>query len=261
MLDYAQQPLTQVADEAELLSLAFDQALARLNARAVALPGGLRFAEQDAALAADGLSYEQRIGERGLIAMRRDSLHDVCGALMWLRWPAIKWAIHRGQYAGIQAHGPRQRSRHQQALTHLDEAGLLVVAADADVLEALYAHQWRTLLLDRRERWAQARVHVLGHALLEVRALRPHDLLAAKVIAVQAAPDTAPTRIDQWVGEAILAGIAGADPKDLPTLPLAAVPGWDARNQDPDFIASAPCFRPKPPGRVYAAPLLPNSIA
>lgn len=261
MLDYTQQPLAQVADDASLLALPFDQALAELNARAAHLPGGLRFAEQDATLASDGLSYEQRIGERRLIAMRRDSLHDVFGALMWLRWPAIKWAIHRGQYAGIQMHGPRQRSRHQQALTHLDEAGLLVVSDDAELLDTLYAHQWHTLLLERRQRWSQARVHVLGHALLEVKVLRPHDLLAAKVIALLAPAATELALVDQLIGDAIASGVAGADPKDLPTLPLAAIPGWDPRNHDPDFIASAPCFRPKPAGRVYAPPLDATSSA
>lgn len=261
MLDYAQQPLAQIAGDAGLLGLPFDQALAELNERAAALPGRLRFVEQDAALAADGLSYEQRIGERRLIAMRRDSLHDLFGALMWLRWPAIKWAIHRGQYAGIQIHGPRQRSRHQQALTHLDEAGLLVVSDDAELLETFYAHEWHTLLLESRRRWAQVRVHVLGHALLEVKVLRPHDLLAAKVVALLAPPETEPSQVDRIIGDAIESGLAGADPKDLPTLPLAAIPGWDARNDDPDFIASAPCFRPKPAGRVYAPPLVGYSIA
>ena len=41
----------------------------------------------------------------------------------------------------------------------------------------------------------------------------------------------------------------------ISTLPLAAIPGWDLRNHDPEFIASAECFRPKPAGRVYAPPL------
>ena len=30
----------------------------------------------------------------------------------------------------------------------------------------------------------------------------------------------------------------------------------DPRNTDPAFIASAPCFRPRPPGRIYAPPLV-----
>lgn len=256
-------PFDQLAHHAELIDLPWDAALAALNARAAAeLPAGIRFAEQDGDLAADGLSYEQRIAERGLIAMRRDSLHDLYGALMWLQWPRSKWAIHQGQYAGILALGPKQRSRHQQALTHIDEAGLIVVSADATVLAALQAHDWHGLLIDRRAQWACAQVWVIGHALFELRQSRPHDLLAAKVIPVLAPAAALSTnetlhreRLDACVAAGITARQAAADPKDQSTLPLAGIPGWDARNDDPEFIASAECFRPKPAGRVYAPPL------
>lgn len=256
-------PFNQLADHAGIFDLAWDAALAEVNRLAAArLPAGLCFAEQDAALAADGLSYEQRIGERGLIAMRRDSLHDLYGALMWLTWPRSKWAIHQGQMAGIRALGPKQRSRQQQALTHIDEAGLIVVSDDASLIAALQGHDWQGLLIERRDDWAQAAVYAIGHALFELRQCRPHDLLAAKVIAVEAAADwfaLEATRqhaaLDACIASGIDACKAAADPKDQSTLPLAAIPGWDTRNNDPEFIASAECFRPKPAGRVYAPPL------
>lgn len=260
---WRQPPFDQLAHHAELVQLPWDAALAALNARADAeLPAGLRFAEQDATLAADGLSYEQRIAERRLVAMRRDSLHDLYGALMWLQWPRSKWAIHEGQYAGIVELGPKQRSRHQQALTHIDEAGLLVVSTDASLLDALQAHHWHGLLIERRADWAAVQVWVIGHALFELRQCRPHDLLAAKVIPVLApAAWLSADRqhrlaaLDACVAQGIASRQTSADPKDQSTLPLAAVVGWDERNVDPGFIASAACFRPKPPGRVYAPAL------
>lgn len=252
----AEPPFDQLGEDARLVELPWDEAFAALDARAAAtLADGLRFVEQTPALLADGLSYEQRIGERGLVAMRRDSLHDLYGALMWLRWPHTKRAIHRGQLAGVRAHGTKQRSRHQQALAHLDEAGLILVSEDPALVEALHAHDWAALLGARRADWARASVRVLGHALFELRRTQPHDLLAGKVVAVIAAPDSAQDRVDDCVAQAIADARAGADPKDLATLPLAAIPAWDARNADPGFIASAPCFRPRPAGRLYAAPL------
>ena len=61
--------------------------------------------------------------------------------------------------------------------------------------------------------------------------------------------------LDTCVAEGIGGCRAAADPKDQSTLPLAAVPAWEPRSADPAFIASAPCFRPKPAGRIYAGPL------
>ncbi|GMU42067.1 MAG: hypothetical protein AMXMBFR25_00530 [Lysobacterales bacterium] len=255
-------PFDQLGGDATLLDQSWDAVLATLDARvAQLLPACLHFAEQTPALLADGLSYEQRIGERGLVAMRRDSLHDLYGALMWLRWPRTKWAIHQGQLAGIRAHGAKRRSRHQQALAHIDEAGLVVASHDASLFEALHAHDWAGLLGARRSDWSAACVRVLGHALFELRRTRPHDLLAGKVIGVQVPSAWRPdagglAALDACVAQALLDGRAAADPKDLPTLPLAAVPDWDPRNADPAFIASAPCFRPRPAARKYAPWLL-----
>jgi hypothetical protein len=256
---------TQLAGFARLFELSWDAALAEFNVRAAALlPGGLRFVEQDQNLVDDGLSYEQRIGERRQIAMRRDSLHDVYGALMWLQWPQTKWAIHQGQMAGIHAVGPKQRTRRQQALTHIDEAGTVAVSDDPALLDALQAHDWHGLLLQRRADWERAQVFVIGHALFELRHQRPYDLQASKVIAVHQ-PEaewfalsfaSRQADLDRCVAAAIVSGQAAADPKDQSTLPLAAVPAWDARNRDPEFIASAPCFRPRPAGRVYAPPIV-----
>lgn len=254
----------QLGDFDAIFELPWDAALAEFNDRATTvLPDGLRFVEQDQHLVDDGLSYEQRIGERRQIAMRRDSLHDVYGALMWLQWPQTKWAIHLGQMAGIRAVGPKQRTRRQQALTHIDEAGTVAVSDDPALLDALQAHDWPGLLLPRRAAWERAQVFVIGHALFELRHKQPHDLQASKVIAVHQ-PDAdwfalsfarRQADLDRCVAAAILSGQAAADPKDQSTLPLAAVPAWDARNRDPAFIASAPCFRPRPPGRVYAPPI------
>ena len=254
----------QLADFRSIFELPWDAALAEFNARAtLLLPDGLRFVEQNQSLVDDGLSYEQRIGERRQIAMRRDSLHDLYGALMWLQWPRTKLAIHQGQMEGIRAVGAKQRTRRQQALTHIDEAGTVLVSDDASLLDALQAHDWLGLLTQRRAQWERAQVFVIGHALFELRHCRPHDLQASKVIAFHQrqaewfALDLARRMadLDRCVAAAIGSGQAAADPKDQSTLPLAAVPAWDPRNRDPAFIATAPCFRPRPTGRVYAPPI------
>lgn len=254
----------QLAEFVAMFHLPWDAALAEFNARAAhLLPDGLCFVEQKQSLVDDGLSYEQRIGERRQIAMRRDSLHDFYGALMWLQWPRTKWAIHLGQMAGIRAMGPKQRTRQQQALTHIDEAGTVVVSDDPALLAALQDHDWLGLLTERRADWERAQVYLIGHALFELRHRQPYDLQASKVIAVHQPVSTwyeldvarRQADLDCCVATAIASGQAAVDPKDQSTLPLAAVPAWDARNRDPAFIVSAPCFRPRPAGRIYAPPV------
>jgi len=261
--DFRLPPFDQLAAFVDLFDSGWATDLSALNRHAARrLLKGLHFGFIDP-LQPDGLHYEARIAERGEIAMRPGSWHDFYGALMWLAFPLSKAAINHCQVADLRVVGPKQRTRHQQAITHVDEAGL-VLAFDARApIERLYEHDWQALLFSEREAWARwTEIHVIGHSLFEIRHQRPHDLLAAKVLPVRVDADywlqdgeTRRTRLDAAVAEGLTDHSLAADPKDLPTLPLSAIAGWDARNVDPDFVASAGCFRPRPPGRVYAQPV------
>ncbi len=252
----------------------------------------LKFVEQNKLLLSDGLSFEQRIADRGEIATRVASLHDFYSALMWLRFPKVKLAINAIHLAGIAAHGTKVRSRHQQAVTHLDEAGAWVVASTPALLELIDAHDWQTLFFDNRAAWplapaagaksavakvaggdcraeggktdsksAQAiEARVFGHAIFELMHA-PHKLVAAKVVWVLAdasyflLPNAEKdAHLDSLIATALASGAASSDPKLLSTLPLSGIPGWWPE-QDAEFYASAPCFRPRPEGRIYSPAL------
>jgi Protein of unknown function (DUF3025) len=287
-VDFAQLPFNEIAHLQQRLGEHW-QELEVLNAAlASALPAPqLQFVAQDKALLDDGLSFEQRIAERGLIATRVGSLHDFYSALMWLRFPKIKLAMHQVHLRGIQAHGNKTRSRQQQAITHLDEAGAWLVSNDERLLELAGAHAWTELFLDQKAAWQgliaeRIEARVFGHAIFE-HMHAPHLLLAAKVVWVYV-PDSrlgvtdqrnhsrlgvtdqhngsyfnlSNAEKDQLLDELIAPNIAsdhiGSDPKLLSTVPLSGIPGWCAA-QDLNFYNSAPCFRAKPPGRVYAPAL------
>jgi hypothetical protein len=225
---------------------------------------GLRqqLAAQTPALLADGLSYEQRIAERGVIATRAGSLHDFFSALMWLRFPRVKQAINQLQMRGIAAHGVKVRSRHQQAITHLDEAGAWIACSEPELLNCIDQHQWQQLFFTRAAAWGQQiEARIFGHAIFELLQ-KPHQLIAAKVIWVQVPQaffglpaSLRDDLLDQIVAPALLDGRASADPKLLSTVPLSGIPGW-MDQQDAAFYQSAPCFRPKPPGRQYGQSLI-----
>ncbi len=262
--DLARPPFDQLVHHADLLGGSAWPTLDDLNVRLRGLKHPvsgvpLRFVRQDQALLRDGLHYERRIHEHGRIATRPARWHDLYGALAWIDWPRTKLTLNCLQVADLAVQGRGNRTRRQQSLTHIDEAGLIVAASDPALLEAIRAHDWATLFLARRDAWGrEIVVHVFGHALYEL-ARAAHLTLAGKALlfhveaALLAAPR--PERVavlDAAASAAIRAGRLGADPRDQPSLPLAGIPGWRDGNEDPAFIAHAECFRPVPEGRVYA---------
>lgn len=227
----------------------------------------LKFVEQNKHLLSDGLSFEQRIADRGEIATRVASLHDFYSALMWLRFPKVKLAINAIHLAGIAVHGTKVRSRHQQAVTHLDEAGAWVVSSQPALLGLIDAHEWHGLFFANRAAWPAQNAgtqiieaRVFGHAIFELMHA-PHKLVAAKVVWVLADASyfllsnaEKDAVLDTLIAAALASGTVSSDPKLLSTLPLSGIPGWWAE-QDAEFYASAPCFRPRPEGRIYSPAL------
>lgn len=220
-----------------------------------------RFTAQTRDLLDDGLHYETRIAERGVLATREGSAHDAFNALIWLRHPHLKWAINARQVADIERVGPKQRTRGQCALTHFDEAGAIVWLADDALLPTWDAHDWPALFCDARAAWgASMAVTVFGHALYE-HVWNGHDLPVAKALAVRvpALPAQARerARVVQWpeaehgIAARIAASALLADPQELRPLPLAGIVGWHARGGERAFVESAPCFRPLRAGRRY----------
>lgn len=263
-LAFTRPPFDQLAHHADLLGGGDWPSLDALNQRLRGLVhpvsgAALAFIHQDQALFRDGLHYERRIHDHGRIATRAASWHDLFGALAWIDWPRTKLALNRLQVADLAVQGRGNRTRRQQSLTHVDEAGLMVAASDPSLLAAIQAHDWFTLFLARRAAWGrEIVVHVFGHALHEL-ARTPHLTLAGKALlfhvdaALLAAPRAAQVAaLDAAAADAIGAGRLAADPRDQPSLPLSGIPGWRAGNDDAGFIANGECFRPAPPGRVYA---------
>jgi len=208
---------------------------------------------QTPALLADGLHYESRILERAAIATREGCWHDVLNALIWLAHGPIKSVLNARQVADIERVGSRTRTRDQCALTHFDEAGIVLVLRDPTRLEAWDRHDWVGVFHDLQA--ADFAVAVIGHALLE-HALKPGQLLVGKALAV--------THPMPSMGMAdALATIANAigeqrlllDPQELRPLPLVGLPGWHPQAREIEFLRSAPCFAPKREQRRYPSAL------
>lgn len=265
--DIGRVPFDQLAQWRGLLSGSDWPTLDALNAvLATAVPRGdeppLRFVAQTQALLRDGLHFERRIRQRGEIATRPGSWHDLFSALAWFGYPRLKLAMNALQCEDIGRAADGNRTRRQQALAHVDEAGLLVASEDRAHLDAIDAHDWEWLFWKRREDFGRTIVvHVFGHALFEL--LRePHLTLAGKALLMQAPRGFCAQvfgarrrRLDATAAAAVTDGRLAADPADMPSLPLAGVPDVRSGAGTLDFIRGAPCFRPRPAGRHYAAPV------
>ena len=150
--EFDSQPLSAWHEFSDLLKSGSWPDLATLNAlrRDPSTPS---FVAQTRELKADGLHYESRIGERGMIATRERNWHDLLNALIWIRYPELKAALNRRQVAEIAVAGTKTRTRAQCALTHFDEAGVIVMLRDRALLRAWDAHDWLELFWHRREAW------------------------------------------------------------------------------------------------------------
>lgn len=238
-----------------------------LDALNAAMPLADRcFVRQDQILLDDGLHYEQRIAERGLIATRAENWHDLLNAAVWCRYPRIKRAINARQAGHIAEMGPARRNRAQYALTQFDEAGAVVRVRDAELLARWDRHDWVGLFSDRAEAWrdgAIAVIAVIGHALLE-HALAPGIQPVGKCIVVLERGGKTGTHSEdiclddvrredarlEDVARAVVEGRLLNDPQELRPLPLVGIPGWHPA-QDAAFYAGAASFQPARPGRVY----------
>jgi hypothetical protein len=248
-------PLSAWSEYASLLRSASWPDVAALNRL---LPAGSRerFVAQTRELLEDGLHYEQRIHARGEIATRESNWHDLFNALIWLRHPAIKRALNAQQAAEIAHMGTRERSRPQCAMTHFDEAGVLVAVSDPALVALWDAHDWHGLFWRRRDAWLDGsiRVEVFGHALLE-HALTSGKLLVGKALVFACSAGAALAQAASRCAEGIAGGTLLRDPLELRPLPLSGVPGWHPDNGAEAFHRTAACYQPLREGRRYPPPV------
>ena len=175
----------------------------------------------------EGEAYEAFI-YRSASVPTRCNLHDFFNGLVWIAQPALKHRLNALQAAEINRAGVgQQRGPLRDALTLFDENGALL-AAPAVLRLALQARDWHALFITHRARWAEARLMIVGHALLDQLATAPRKALTAHVL----------------VGDVLTMTPAGWAAKPFLPLPVLGVPGWWPANDDPAFYDDATVFRP-----------------
>jgi hypothetical protein len=198
--------------------------------------GRLRFVEQGVLPA--GEAYESFIARTACVPVR-DNLHDFFNGMVWLEHSALKRRLNElqaDQLAGALPGTPRGTVR--DVLTLFDENAALL-QAPATLIDALRRRDWQELFVARRAAWAEARISLIGHALLE-KLNRPRKPITAHAWVVPRGL-AGRTGAAQWLAERLTPQALAAKPY-LP-LPVLGIPGWWAENEAPDFYRDATVFR------------------
>ena len=190
-----------------------------------------------------GVAYEAHIFNTGAVPTR-EGLHDFFNGLCWMRFSQTKRRLNQLQAAEIATAGVgKVRGAVRDGLTLFDENAALLQAPDA-LWDALLARDWTRLFVDLRPLWAQARLVLFGHALLE-KLVVPYKSITAHVVR-EPVPLALGDDLAAWDGW-LAARLSAADlaTKPFTPLPVLGVPGWCPANEDPAYYADAGVFRPK----------------
>ena len=200
-----------------------------------------------------GMAYESHIFATGCVPTRCN-LHDFFNGLVWLHYPLAKQRLNHLQAQAIAAHGVGGvRGPLRDAITLLDENGA-VLHAPAPLWQALRARDWRALFTDLRPLWREARLELLGHALME-QLVFPRKPITAHVYIAQAAMDSG-ALTDAWLATDLQAPHLSAKP--FTPLPVLGMPGWWPENENACFYDDPFVFRgPRPPQALTPGPSVP----
>ena len=190
-----------------------------------------------------GEAYEAFIWRTRTVPTR-DNLHDFFNGLVWLAFPEAKRRLNELQAAEIARAGiGATRGPLRDALTLFDENGA-VLDAPEPLWKALAARDWHSLFVTQRALWAEARLWVFGHALLEKLAT-PRKALTAHVLRL---PPRAAGEPAGPCDRALARSLAPEHlvQKPFVPLPVLGVPGWWAGNAAANFYDDPKVFRPGP---------------
>lgn len=224
--------------------------LSQLNgwaaARGLALDNGMPLAFVEATRTS-ALDYEQAIASRGAIGVRADNWHDALNALVWLTLPRTKCALNACHVAPATVPAGHARTRGRDAATLVDESGLILACADAELVDMLRRRAWQALFVTARARVEAAFVPVaVGHGMLDKlrhpwRGITAHVLVVPMPAGSPANPDTI-AALDAAAAARIRA--APFHSSALTPLPVAGLPGWDAEALGLRLYDDVSVFRP-----------------
>lgn len=206
-----------------------------------------------------GASYEQRLYARGELEFRERNWHDLFNVLVWLTFPRAKAALNARHHAALPAAKAGGRGPVRDALTLFDESGVIVLSAEAGLLDMIREFRWKPLFWERRAEVISDMAFLpFGHALCE-KALAPYKGITGRGCLLEVERDFFALQPEERLREIDRRlALHVADPQtlqhthELAPLPVLGVPGWCADNAQPAYYDDRDHFRP---GRMRRRPL------
>lgn len=197
-------------------------------------------------------AYETVIYETGQIPTRADNWHDMFGAFIWCLLPKTKALLNYLHHQDIIAHGQKVRTKTRNAITLLDECGVIVAVNDEHFKSQMRNHQWHWCFVEQRRRWGRdVFPFTIGHANYEMLT-KPYIGLTGKVLFVTVNDDFAKLSlaeqyrvVDELLAKRIADDNILKDNSELSPLPLLGVPGWYQGNETAAFYDNKSYFREK----------------
>lgn len=214
---------------------------------------GLRFVAQEAGRLAFEQQYEPRCYLTGEVQTRADNWHDLLNALVWLTFPQAKAAINARHYhaltQSVATHAGRGALRDTATL--LDESGVIVAYADAELAALLRDFRWHELFWQRRARVSSHMgFYLFGHGLFE-KARHPYIGMTGQGMLLAVEPDffgwpAAQQRVylDRKLADYLQDPAHCRSTRELTPVPLLGVPGWSPDNESEAYYANTAYFRP-----------------
>jgi hypothetical protein len=212
----------------------------------------LRFVPQEQGKLGFESQYEPRCYLNGEVQTRENNWHDLFNALVWLTFPKAKAAINARHYQALKnVHdGHSQRGKVRDMVTLLDESGVIVVCANAELAELLCNFRWKELFWIKREAVRTAMgFYIFGHGLYE-KALAPYIGMTGQGLIMAVADEffnwDLPEQLsylDVRLAEYINDPQHCVSSSELHPVPLLGVPGWTSENSNEDYYANTSYFR------------------
>ena len=175
--------------------------------------------------------YDARIVGNREVPTRAGNLHDFMNALVWASYPRAKMAIHERQHALIESRIegerlPAQRTPEQDTLAMMDEGGIAIVTAEAELVEEATQNRDGGALA-RLVAGGRTAAAVFGHALFEHLARKGPLLVWGRAMILRVAALPSPVHeadIDAQLADAIRLRHADHDAGSAPLVPSVLLP-------------------------------------
>lgn len=215
----------------------------------------IRFVPQQYGKLSFEAQYEPRCYLTGEVQTRADNWHDLFNALVWMTFPRSKAAINARHYSALNNAAEQlgsQRGAVRDTLTLLDESGVIVPYADANLARLLLDFRWSELFWQRRNELAMGiGFYIIGHGLYE-KALNPYIGFTGQALLLPVAPEffgwplaQRLAHLDELLACHLLDANHCSRTNSLTPLPLLGIPGWTGENESASYYQNKQYFRDK----------------